>query len=198
MATVVKSWTFDSDNEGLADAGTTTYMTFAWKSNDGHDANGCFELSDNAAEDYLEYARKAATTDTWETWGVPAGATITNVQLSFWGKVEKSGTSSSGAISIIASNGATIASLATIYNYAQTWTQIAPASASVGASYQASTTPVRLQFYAYNTNNQSIYTWWDDLALTITYTGGGGEAGAQIPAAISMEQKQRGHANLRR
>jgi hypothetical protein len=85
MATVTKTWVFAADNEGLADQAKSTTITAAWLSSDGSPANGCLRFTAVAKSiNGHEIASKGTTTDTWETWGVPAGATVTAIELTNW------------------------------------------------------------------------------------------------------------------
>lgn len=199
MPTVIKSWTFASDNEGLADAGQTGNITFSWESGDGSPSNGCIKAVVAGGMFEGEKAYKASTTDTWETWGVPSGATVTNVNIT--GKYKSAGSHDPGVtVNIIDSTGGYIISGGSSGN-STTWTDFTPVNnAAVGASYQASTTSVRLMLLCstgFPSANDTEYI--DTIDATITYTeGGGGGGGTHIPAAIGGEQRARGHANLRR
>lgn len=201
MATVVKSWTFDSDNEGLADAGQSGEVTFAWDGTEGTPAAGSLKCAMGVPYEEQETARKSSTADTWETWGVPAGATVTGVQCSLYTKRLQTGSQYwTIALRLIAASGAIIATVAqTPAATPTTWTQVNGTAQAVGATYQTSATPVRLMLdFNWGTASNDA-CWLDAIDLTITYTpGGGGGGGAQIPAAVAQELHARGHANLRR
>src|SRR5437870_3890736 len=82
MATVTKTWVFASDNEGLADVGDDANLTV--QHDTAGNPGGSLEFVGAATGAHAERARKATTGETWQTWGVPAGATVTNVQVSSW------------------------------------------------------------------------------------------------------------------
>ena len=77
MSTVDKTWTFTSDTEGLADVGDSA-ISVAWDS-----TPHALEFT-GGVSGTTERARRASTGETWETWGVPAGATVTGVQVVSW------------------------------------------------------------------------------------------------------------------
>lgn len=81
MPTVVKTFRFDSDLEGLEEAGLSL-TSIGYYAGDGDPSNGCcrIQLSGGGFAAVAKYARKPGTTDSWETWGVPPGATVQTVE----------------------------------------------------------------------------------------------------------------------
>lgn len=78
--TQVQTWVFNSDAEGLADAGITSNVTF---DHDSGDSAVKFNSAGKNLND-TEYARRSTTGQNWVTWGVPSGATVTHVQITGW------------------------------------------------------------------------------------------------------------------
>lgn len=193
MATVDKTWVFVSDNEGLADVAVS-----AWTINHdtGGNPGGSLEFGANTLNGtQQEKARRATTGQTWETWGVPASSTVTDVQIISWDYNMWSTTqvtSSTFLMRILNSSGTTVHTAGDIMSKALT---IASAgvwqaggsgtSRAVDASYQASTTDVRLEvdgtivMAANNTADIGV----DNILLRITYVAAGGAA---LPPELVM------------
>lgn len=181
MATVDKTWVFASDNEGLADVGDTAVTVT-------HDAagnpGGSLEFVGNSGGTH-ERARRASTGQSWETWGVPSGATVTDVQIiSFdsrkWAVVAATG--QTVQMRIVDSAGNTVHSAGDLINLGLGtgtdggWVnQGAGTSRAVDSAKQASTTDVRLEVEL--THGSASNTWdtgFDNILLRMTYTEGGG------------------------
>jgi hypothetical protein len=120
--------------------------------------------------------------ETWETWGVPAGATVTGVELVTYDRaITNTGgrvTDSLVEVDILNSAGsASVLSGVLLSNTNRTTGSTAGAtgagSRSVSGGSQASNTVVRLQFFNQLSSNSSSVTWsysLDNLLLRITYT----------------------------
>jgi hypothetical protein len=80
---VDKTFSFASDAMGMLDLGTTGSVTFAHDATDG-DPAGCVKFTTTAAGSFQEYGARNVTGETWETWGVQAGATVTSIQILSW------------------------------------------------------------------------------------------------------------------
>lgn len=176
VATVTKTWTFTSDAEGLADVGDSA-ITFA---KDAGDPSVHFT---GAASGTQERGRRASTGETWETWGVPAGATVTSVQVLSWQSRRWAAPASqtptismrvldSAAASVHAAGDLVSTNLGTGTDTG--WVnQGAGTSRNVDSGKQASNTDVRLEIELDVSLASS--TWdvgVDTIALQITYSGG--------------------------
>ena len=192
MATVDKTWVFASDNEGLADVGDSSVY------NMDHDTSGNpgGALEPNCPSPQVgtlsERARKASTGETWETWGVPAGNIVTDVQIisyDFKMYTTTNVTSENTKIRIVDSAAATVHSAGDLIDQNQTldtaWNNKGSGtSRAVNANRQASTTDVRLEVQetivlsAGATHDANI----DNILLRMTYSAGGipAKAGAGI------------------
>lgn len=183
MPTVVKQWLFASDAQGLADAGNHANIAFAHESGDGSPANGCvkFTTSTNNLNQQSEYARRASTGETWVTWGVPAGALVTSVQITGWrSKVQSDGglTNYTLKARVVDSAGASVHSAGDLLSddavpYSGTWTtESAGVSRSINADKQAAATDVRLELQWTVTTQfagTNVDARFDSIELTITY-----------------------------
>lgn len=189
MPTVTKTWSFASDNEGLDDAGNAAGIAVAFQGADSQSGSGgCLRWNmTTKGQTQTEFARRATTGETWESWGVPAGATVTTVQVTAWyeklqAKVKLS--SHSFAARVIGSGGATVHSAGDLISGAQdtnvdaAWQARGAGTArAVDSGSQASTTDVRLELeYTITTSGGggSANEDWrvDEIALEITYTAG--------------------------
>lgn len=199
--TVVKTWAFASDAEGLADAGNTANLTFAAETGDGNPAGSVKLTTGTKGQTLTEFARRATTGETWETWGVPSGGTVTAVQVTAWSERLVANTklsSHSLKARVIGSGGTTVHSVGDALDAAlgtttdATWQAgTAGSSRAVDAGSQASTTDVRLELeYTVTTSggggSANVDQRFDQIALTITYTpgGGGGEAPVRRRPAV--------------
>ena len=200
MATAVKTWVFASDAEGLVDAGNSASLGFAYEGSDGNGA-GCvkFTQSMQNAGDQTEYARRAATGETWEDWGVPAGATVTQVQITGWDERLVSNNKLSNHsldVRVINSGGTTVHSAGDLLGVSlgtgtdSTWQSGgAGTQRAVDASYQASDTDVRLMLiYQCDINTgagSDVDQRFDNIELTIVYTAGGTTYYESVAGAVT-------------
>lgn len=166
--------------------------TIAYLATDGSPSSGCCRITMTfvGAGVIAEYARKVSTTDTFETWGVPSGATITSVEAT-GAKGNQQGTATIAAqlyVRVVDEFAASIhgSTLGTddlinqdISAFSSSWADIplnGPKSVDVGKS--ASTQPVRLEIEADVGSLSGICDFrLDTIALTITYTGGSSGGG---------------------
>jgi Concanavalin A-like lectin/glucanases superfamily len=191
MATVVKTWVFATDAEGLADEAASSSIAFAWQSGDSQSGSGgCVKFTQaTKSTNSTERAKRSATGQTWETWGVPAGSIVTQVQITAWYKRLMGNTKlTSHTISarILDSSNAKVHSagdllsavtLATTPLDSSAWpaVQAAGTARAVNAGKQASNTDVRLELeYSCVTSGSSgsaaVDERFDGIQLTITYT----------------------------
>jgi hypothetical protein len=194
VPTVVKTWVFLADAEGLADTGNHANIAFAYDGADGSPASGSvkFTCTTNSLTAAVERARRAATGQTWETWGVPAGATVTGLQITSYRKKRSLDINSDATVKfrVVNSSAATVHSAGELESEAIgggttdiSWqTDVASPSRAVDASYQASTTDVRMEIeVTLNTGGTtSISLAYDTIELTITYSAGV-PVGEQVP-----------------
>ena len=186
-ATVVKTWNFASSTEGLADAGNDAILTFAAETSTGSPTNSVnfSESSKNTTK--TEFARNPSTGETWETWGVPSGATVTSIQFTSWQEYTDPSTLGptvnnfsariidSGGTSVTSGAGDPIPTTAMGTGDTAWNVQSAGSSRSVDAGKQASTTDVRLELQQNVTTSGPLgilLQMYDTFELTITYTGG--------------------------
>lgn len=175
MATVTKTWSFTSDAEGLADVGDSA-ITFQ---KDPGDASVHFA---GAASGTTERGRRASTGETWETWGVPAGAVVSAIQITAWqGRVwgNFGGESCTLTLRIVDSSGTTVHSAGELDSAVHSssvggWTAHGPGtSRAVDGGKQASTTDVRLEIqFDASTATPAWDVGVDEITLEITYSGG--------------------------
>jgi hypothetical protein len=174
----LSTWDNSQPGENLVDGGDTGFCTY---SRDAGDSAAKFTMLGPTSNN--EYAAPASTTETWETWGIPAGKTVTAVQLISWKKKLVSNTGFSSmtySINIV---------LGTNVNQKVTDSEMMPAvtdpltqdssyvdqtagsQVSVSSSYQASTTAVKLKIMVGFTNSASGGDLrFDDVAVKIWFT----------------------------
>jgi hypothetical protein len=188
MATVTKTWVFASDAEGIE--GTNT----SWLSSDGDPNNGCLKYIGGGS---ARVAYKTSTSDTWETWGVPAGATVTAVQVTAWKRKTPTRSRYSGQFYLYLADSSlsvitTLLGLQIMAAVLSSWTaQTAGASQNITESYQASNTSVRLYFcWPFGGETDTGEVRLDSIELTITYTEGGG-GGSAVPAIMNSYRQRR-------
>ena len=186
-ATVVKTWNFASTTEGLADAGNSATLSFAAETSTGNPTNSVKFSYNTKNASATEYARNASTGETWETWGVPAGATVTSIQFTAWSEYTDPSTLGptvnnfsariidSGGTSVTSGAGDPIPTTAMGTGDTAWNVQSAGSSRSVDAGKQASTTDVRLELQQDVTTSGPLgilLQEYDTFELTITYTSG--------------------------
>lgn len=184
MATVVKTWVFAADTEGLVDVGDDASLASNWAAADGNPV-GDLEWQSSTSGTRTERARRAATGQTWETWGVPAGATVTDVQVTAWDYLTWALTNVSAMrlrFRVVGSGGATVHSAGELVDDTTLRTAdggiphagAAGSSRAVDGGSQASTTDVRfeVEFGFTGSNPSAVDFEQDNIALTITYTTG--------------------------
>jgi hypothetical protein len=190
LPTVDKTWVFAADNEGLVDEGVS-----AWTIN--HDAagnpGGSIEFgADSLNGTIQEKARRSSTGETWETWGVPTGQVVTDLQVVSWDYrcwSITNVTSYTFKMRVVDSAGATVHSAGELVDLSLTlamgsWQAGgAGTSRAVDAAEQASTTDVRLEIdgtVVLSTTNVAD-VGLDNILLRMTYAAGA--AGAlTVPA----------------
>jgi hypothetical protein len=178
------SWT--SDDEGMVDLGLSA-ITAAREAADG-DPAGCVKFTTTAVlSGAQEQFARNVSGQTWETWGVPAGATVTAIQLIGWKYRLASNTGLTshsirfqvigpGADSVTSAVNNSIfdTSLSTTQN--GTWQTGTPGSSiAVNSEDQASTTDVRMYIWLHSVTTTGTVNYdfrVDELALQITSSSG--------------------------
>lgn len=181
MATVTKQWLFPTDAEGIADAGNSAAISLAYDS-----TNDCIEFvctTKNITQ--TEFFRRATTGQTWQDWGVPAGATVTAVEITSWAERLTNNTklnTHSIKMRVIGSGGASVHGATDLVDTAlgttvDTFFVAGPVTGNavaVSGGSQASTTDVRLEIeYLLDTDSggggASVIQEIDGINLEITY-----------------------------
>lgn len=194
MSTASFNWTaWDTTNawENLADAGNSASVTY---SRDATDIAAKFVQATKATTQ-TEFGRKSGAGDTWASiFGISAGATVTQIQVSAWKKKLVSVTklsSHSVTIALIDDSGARVTATDSISGVALGTTadgsyvaQTAGSTVNVNAGSQAASTNVRLSLeYTVTTSggggSANVDQRFDDITITITYTAG------PIPKSLS-------------
>jgi len=191
MATVTKTFTFGSDAEGWAVSGGTADTTLGWSSTDGN-TGGCLSSRlfgrNKSADPHWYYL------GTWEDMGVPAGATVTHIQLlgfdwrcSEWDvgntatQIRTTSLYDSAGTTLITALSTSEPTVSGITTYAS----ISGAQQAVGASYQAANTQVQLWYDLYlgtgNNASATVTVLMDNFSVEITYT----EAGASYTHTVN-------------
>lgn len=198
MATVVKTWVFAADAEGLADQGAAASLLAQWIASDGNPPGSLEFLYTGGAgaQTLTERARRSSTGQTWETWGVPPGSTVTDVQVTAWDYLvwdATANTSMRTRFRILDSAGTTVHAAGELVDDTNLRANDSGTphagpvgtSRAVDAGKQASNTDVRLEvehgFASSGTPGHDYEV--DNIQLTITYTAGGATIDALSPRA---------------
>ena len=194
MAQTTKTWTWDSSNESFTLTESSGAGTFTRDTSNGSPTNGSLYQNGEVGRNKAGTGQAILEGVTWETLGVPAGATVNSIRVSevrtysgltFWVSadtcdylVDVQDASTQASV--------TGSTLWTRNTTAQdgSWQTGSNSLASVQASYQASTTSldILITITTDNANNSSAHVsgHLDYLNLTIDYTeGGGGGGGAR-------------------
>lgn len=179
MPQVVKTWsTWDNSvvGENLADAGTTASIAY---DRDATDVAAKFTSTASSLTNITENARQA-TGDTWEDWGVPAGAVVIAAQITAWKKKVVTATNISANVMVItlidSSNGNIVnftgnAAIGTTTDGSYV-AQAAGLLKAIPAANQPSTTVVKLNLANRITTGAgtvNVDNRFDDVEMTITY-----------------------------
>lgn len=174
-----KTWsTWDNTvvGENLVDGGVSSGIVYS----KGDDVSAKFYFTGTTVK--TEVGLVALANETWESWGVPAGKTVTQVELLTLNKKVVSGANLTGLtyhMDIVTTGGTIIHSAGSLTltitddrSIDATYQVITPAvgARSVGATYQASATPVRLQITCVMTQTSGTADFRiDDVVLRITF-----------------------------
>lgn len=189
MATISKYWTFDSDAETfiLADQGGDGTGTLIWDNNQY--LKYTYTNSNAAIEDFNATISLSAEAS-WESLGVPAGATVTGVSLAYI-EIATDGTNPGGDIDLDSANlNVTltdgISSVATLlasyalpiidgnsYTYDTFYGTGGDGQQSVPVGHRTSTTTVKLNinlnYITLGNFTANLVNWIDTIQLDIDY-----------------------------
>lgn len=192
MASVFKSWTFDTTTQNFSlesETGAGT-ATVSWDSNNAALKN---LYTNNTAAESFSVLISISPEESWETWGVPAGATVTSIELANV-DIATDGTNPGGdvdlstaAINIYLYDGVNLVATLlsnyaipvidnTTYFYDTFYGTGSGGQQSVGASYQASTTTLTIKleflFETLGNTNANLSNFIDTIDLNINYDVG--------------------------
>jgi len=198
MSTLTDNYTFDTDAQGLTDAGMSAHIAFAWLSSDGDPANGCIQFLATAPN--LTFENEAAIStpgQTWEDFGVPSGSTVTAVQI---GGYHVKQTVASVAVELNMGMVSTVGAvhpagplISASYASPIGWTtEGAGPMRSVSAACQLSATPVQFEIGVAFLSGSNLPDFrLDTLSLIITYTASSGtiqQIACNIAVAVSESE----------
>jgi len=180
MATTTKQFPFTSTGEGFTHTAGSNDGSGGWQSTDGN-SGGCFysqvDGRNKTSDNYIEWS------GTWEDLGVPAGNTVNEIDAAqFDWRISSANVIDSptiGALEIRNSAGDTvIATLVSSVAGGTSTTSFVTRSnstpQSIGSSYQASDTSVKIRLWALldNANDANAQTTvlFDNVELTIDYS----------------------------
>ena len=184
MSLVTYKYDFTSTLQGFTaitlTGGATAPVWFSSLSSNGNSDAGCMMVQTSTNGTWL---LRSAAGITWETLGVPVGATVTNVQnaVSYTQYQGASFLFNASYLRIVSAgvNISTAGNLRPLNSPANTlWSaQNGGTIFAVDSAYQASNTPIQYEiFLSLNASSLTSY-YFDPLSFTITYTGGGGGGG---------------------
>ena len=181
MAVVQKTFAFATDLEGLVDQdGAGTSAVLAHEPADGNPSGSAKYTQGTKNTTVTDTAMQAAASQTWETWGVPAGATVNSVRVvSASRKVAAVSKLNSHSWTVNVYNDAGTALTANLLSEALPtavggWLAAGGLAAAQSVS-QASSTNVRFGFaYTVSTSSgggsASVDARFDEIVLEIDYT----------------------------
>ena len=181
MAIVEKGFDFTETGNDLEDQGNAANITAAQNTTEPSIAFTCTSNNTSQTEDALYQ-----NGDTWETWGVPTGATVNSVAAVWTDRTADASrlTSHSVVLDIVQGDGTTTCLVAPLDSKTLSLTVTGVfasntgSTISVGAGSQASTQAVRLlaSYTLVTPGGKAPSTDWrlGDVDLTIDYTEVGG------------------------
>jgi hypothetical protein len=199
MATVTKTWVFASNVEGLVEVGDMAGTNFSYNATDGSPSNGSIVFG--GIDSGNKERARTGTGVTWETWGVPSSSVVQSVQVTSWMAKGLGGGSTNGVtrMRIVNSSNTTVHSAGDLVDKTHkvtAWTTYTDgASRAVDASYQASTTAVKMElevnpcmYYDFGKGDFGYQTRLDTIELTITYTAA---SSGIVPILMSLFRRWR-------
>ncbi len=190
MATLDYTFTFDSDAQHATDDLQSTKVAFSWESGDGDPSSGCVKFVGTGLNALLDFptewqeeTRSDGSPSTYEDLGVPAGATITQLDLleARWKLASNTGDPTVGVITIavgIQYDDSGVSSLTSglivgISNTPGGWNTIGPYG---DAPVSLPSTNTIWPFCSFRSSSSFAYSPWsnelrfDSIKVRITYT----------------------------
>lgn len=194
MATASRTYVFLSNAEGFADVGDDANWGAAWSASDGNPL-GSLEWIKGALSLGAHSERARDTLQSWSAKfpGIPAGATITDVQVTGWDELSWNTGYSARQVRfrIVDSTGTTVHSAGELFdtgsgvaanNVGTPSAKGAGTSRAVDASFQSAATQISFEIQvnvtASGTGNVDFEQ--DNIAVTVTYTLGGPSLDGQV------------------
>lgn len=151
MSAINRVFAFAADAEALSDAGASATLAFGYEASDGSPASGCVKWTGTLSAPETEHGTQAVG-DTWETWGVPAGAIVDTLTITLHTHTAAADSTADIQLSArVLSGGLAVCSSdpfdATIPDTFG-WEPRYGTTREVLSSYQTSDTPVALQLSA--------------------------------------------------
>jgi hypothetical protein len=184
MPTVVKTWPFASTVDGWVDVGDSPRITPAADGANGNPA-GSYDVVGTAIQNPDSERMRSAAAETWETWTVPTGSTVTSVVMAIdyhrWGtgtlttwRFRGRIVDGSGVLALAADSVDVSPTIAT--DGAGVWNTNTGSSQNVLSGSQPSNSSVRFELQVSSTGGAggSLDVAFDNIKATITYTAGGG------------------------
>ena len=186
MATFVKTFTWNASIESFGTAGTagTGNYTAEWDSGNGDAGNGSLHAWCLGRRDDIQAEFLLEDVD-WEDLGVPAGATVTDIQVTgistYYGLVHDNVADDFGPVNVYVYAAGTTTHVGTGALFTRalsgssdgSWQQSSGSSQAVGGSYQESTQLLDILITAEadsgNSGSAAAGTHVDDLDITITF-----------------------------
>lgn len=179
MPTVTYLWDFADPASNLVDQGNNGFITASQNTGEPSIAITCTKKSIADIEFILSEGSV-----TWEDWGVPSGATITNVEVSSWGeRLADNVGISNHSITLDIRDTAGTASVTTVSSIAvavlpttisASFNDNSASAVSVDAAYGASNTIIKLwgkyDIRTDNTKNTSMDWRLGNVDIIVTYT----------------------------
>jgi hypothetical protein len=192
MPTASRTWVFAANAEGFTDQGNSA-IAVAWAPADGNPAGS---LEWQGTGPLTEFAR-----DTLEAWtakfpGIPAGATITDVQVTGWDEIVWTAGSPTRRcrFRIVDSTNTTVHSAGELFDTGSTAVSSitgtptamgAGTSRAVDSAFQAASTQIKFEIEEILTSAVGWDIEQDNIAVTVTYTTG-------VPQLANVNTKMRG------
>lgn len=200
MATVQKTFSFLNDAEGLVDMASSASVVFSHHSSDGNPL-GCVQFTQTAKNAIEVEGAQQGISQSWETWGVPFGATVNTVRV-VSAKYKIAGNTKLDAhewrIYVVDVNGAHVTDSgarlldAILPTTLSGWVDATGmiAAQTVKADRQAYNSVVRLTIgYTVDTGtgggSAAVDARFDEIVLEIDYTESGPEPITLTPAAVA-------------
>jgi hypothetical protein len=98
--TITKTFAFVADAEGLVETGLSATLGFAWQAADSASGTGGSIKFTTASTTAAQEERAEQNSKTWADWGVPAGATVTQIALTHWSSKLAAGSTPTPTVSI--------------------------------------------------------------------------------------------------